>query len=131
MQQVPIQAIPNQGFSINLDGNQWDFLFRVTNGCMSVTITLNNIILVENVRVVAGSLLIPSQYQESGNFIFTNSNFQMPDFNFFNVTQSLIYVSASELATYRTAPTPPITASYFNPIASLPLRFAPQGYVLA
>jgi hypothetical protein len=58
-------------------------------------------------------------------------NFQLPFYTSFNVTQSLIYISAAELAALRAPTSPPVTAASFNPIAALPLRFAPAGYVEA
>lgn len=128
MQLVPIQAIPNQEFTIILDNNTWDFVIKSTNGVMSVSLTLNGVVVIENIRSVAGSFIIPSRYEESGNFVFTTQNFELPDYTKFNITQSLVYVSAAELVTFRQQPTPPITSAYFNPIADLPLRFAPVGY---
>jgi hypothetical protein len=69
--------------------------------------------------------------QESGNFFFTTANSALPFYTLFNTSQSLIYVSAAELTAFRATPAPPITAAFFNPIAALPLRFAPTGYQLA
>ena len=133
LQAIPIQAVPNQQFSIVLDNNNWVFIIRLTNGCMSVTLSLNTVTIIENMRVVAGQLVIPSQYEEmsAGNFIFLTQNNQLPDWSQFNITQSLVYASASDLASFRTPSSPPITASDFNPLGALPLRFQPTGYVLA
>lgn len=131
MQKIPIQAIPNQEFTTVLDGNNWDIIIRQTNGVMSISLALNGTKIIENLRTVAGRLIIPSRYQESGNFIFTTADFQMPDYVLFNVTQGLFYISAAELAVIRIPRPIRITKNYFNPIAALPLRFAPQGYTLA
>lgn len=131
MQQIPLKAIPNQAFNSLLDNNSWDFVIRSTNGVMSVTLSLNSELVIDNMRAVAGSFVIPSLYQEAGNFIFITANNQLPDYRLFGITQSLIYASADELAVLRTPAAPPITEAYFNPIAALPLRFKPQGYVLA
>lgn len=128
MNLVPLQAIPNQSFTIILDNNTWDFTIKTTKDVMSISLNLNGDGVIENARAVAGSLIIPARYQESGNFLFVTQNYELPYYTKFNVTQSLVYVTADELASYREQPTPPITASYFNPIADLPQRFAPQGY---
>lgn len=127
-QQVPIQALPNQQFSITLDNNIWDFTIKATGGVMSVSLGRNGVPIVDNIRAVAGMRLIPSKYEEAGNFVFYTQNFELPDYTQFNVSQSLIYYSAVELAAIRNPVRPPITASYFNGIAALPLRFRPQGY---
>jgi hypothetical protein len=127
-QQIPIQVIANQAFTAILDGNTWDFAIKSTNGVMSVSLTLNSVDLIDNARAVAGMRIIPSRYEEAGNFAFYTQNFDLPDYNQFNITQALVYYSAAELAAIRTPPAPPITATYFNPIAALPLRFSPKNY---
>ncbi len=131
MQAIPIQAIPNQSFSIVLDNNQWGFDLRATNGVTSVSLTLNNIVVIENMRAVANSVIIPSRYEESGNFLFLTQNFALPDYTQFGTTQLLVYITAAELTAARTPPAGIITAADFNPIAALPLRFAPTGYTIA
>lgn len=132
MMNVPVQIVPNQEFTISLDDNTWDISLKMVNGTIVVTLIFNNITLVENTLAVAGSLIIQPQYLEAGNFFFVTQNFELPDYTQFGITQSFIYVSAAELAAVRSAPSSPIiTASYFNPIAALPPRFSPTGYVLA
>lgn len=131
MQTIALQQTANQSFSVTLDNNQWNITLKATNGVMSVTLILNNVTVISNMRCVAGTLLIPSKYQESGNFLITTANFDLPDYSQFNATQFLIYISAVELEVLRLPPALPIKASDFNSIAALPLRFAPDGYVLA
>lgn len=128
MQRIPLQVIANQQFSIVLDNNQWDFTIKTTNGITSISLIRNGVSIVENARAVAGALILQSQYEEAGNFFFVTQSFQLPEYAQFGITQYLIYVTASELATFRAPITPPITAVSFNPIAALPLRFSPQGY---
>jgi len=128
MQGVPITAVPNQAFSIVLNNNAFDIELRTTNGVISASITINGFDTIDNIRCAAGAPLIPSQYEEAGNFMFLTMNGQLPVYTQFNITQTLVYFTSAELAAYRTPPAPPITASYFNPIAPLPLRFQPVGY---
>jgi hypothetical protein len=129
MMSVPLQQLPNQSFSILLDSNQWDFLLKTVEDSTVVSLTLNGTDLLDSAKAPAGAFIIPSIYEESGNFFFVTQSFQLPYYTNFNVTQSLIYISATELATLRTPTPPPITAADFNPIAALPLRFQPVGYV--
>lgn len=129
MQSIPLQAIPNQSFSITLDRNQWNFTLKTTNDVIAVSLTKNNVTLIENLRAVANTLIIPYRYLEDGNFLFLTKNFQLPDYTQFGVTQLLIYLSPADLVISRTPSSDPIIrATDFNPIAALPLRFAPQGY---
>lgn len=131
MQQIPIQALPNQAFSIPLDDNQWDFTIRTANGTIAVTLVRNGTMIIENMRAVAGMKIIPSIYEEAGNFAFITQNFQVPDYTQFGTTQQLIYISADELTALRVPPPGIITPADFDPNADLPLRIFPQGYVLA
>jgi hypothetical protein len=131
MQQLPLQQLPNQSFSILLDGNQWDLLLKTVQDTTVASLTLNGTDVLDCARCAAGAFIIPSDYEEAGNFFFVTQNQQLPYYTQFNVTQSLIYISAVELAALRTPKSPPVTAADFNPIAALPLRFAPQGYTQA
>lgn len=130
---VPIQSVPNQNFTVTLDGNLYEMTIRYTNGVMSVSIVLNGNDVIDNIHAAACAPIIPAQYLEDGdgNFMFLTANFQLPNWEQFNITQSLMFFSAAELAAYRAPPVPHVTAAFFNPIAPLPLRFAPQGYVEA
>ena len=125
---VPIQSVPNQSFSINLNGVAFGITIRYTAGVMAMSLTINGVDTIDNIRVVAGSPVIPSQYQENGNFMFLTSSFQLPIYTAFNVSQQLVYFTAAELATYRAAVSPPFTVAQLNPIAQAPLRLLPQGY---
>lgn len=113
MIEIPLQAIPNQTLSVQLDGNQYDIKIAATmstttdNGLladdvlMCVDITRNNVAIVSGFRAVAGFPIIPYQYLEAGNFAFVTADGDYPDYRKFNVDQSLIYASESELETIR------------------------------
>lgn len=137
MLNVPIQSIPNQQFSISLENNTYEIAIKITNSQMSMSIVRNSVTIVDNARCVAGAPIIPSIYEEDGNFIFFTQGQQLPNYLSFNNTQSLTYLTTTELAAYRTPPVassprvPTVTASFFNSLGALPLRFAPQGYTLA
>lgn len=130
MQTISLKAIPNQSFSVILDDNNWSFILKTTNGVTSVTLSLNGVLVLTNLRAVANQKIIPFEYEESqsGNFIFLCQTYQLPYYTQFGTTQVLAYISNSELVTLRTPISSTITASDFNPIAALPLRFAPTGY---
>jgi hypothetical protein len=131
---IPLQAIPSQTFPITLDNNLWEIGVRICNGVTVVSLNLNGEDLIDNLIAAACAPIIPDQYQENGNFIFLTANFQLPVYTQFGVTQSLYYFSSAEMAAFRVPPVaaspavPTVTAANFNPIAALPLRFAPQGY---
>lgn len=128
MQIVPIQPLPNQEFTIQLDGNSFDIILKSASGITAVSIAINTVPIIKNMRAVSAMRLIPSQYQESGNFAFSTLNYEMPYYAFFGVSQFLIYTSAAELQQLRRPPAEPITLAFFNPIAAPALRFSPKGY---
>jgi len=68
---------------------------------MSATVIRNNITLLSNIRLVAGMPMIPYEYLEAGNFVLTTLDDDLPDWNQFGISQSLIYVSEAELGEIR------------------------------
>lgn len=101
MIEIPLQAIPNQTFSILLDNIQYDFRIEVTNNVMSFDIVRNNVPIVTGQRAVAGYPIIPYRYLENGNFVVLTMNGDYPDYTQFGITQSLIYASLIELEALR------------------------------
>lgn len=114
MQYIPIAAIPNQLLQVSIDQNQYSLaIYAIAadydefnnpfNVIMAVDITINNIVILTGLRVVAGYPIIPYEYLENGNFAFQTQNDDYPDYSQFNITQNLIYASATELAEIRAA----------------------------
>lgn len=128
MLQIPINRVPNQTLQVILDGNAYIITLKATDQQTSVSMTRNGAVVFENLRAVAGGWIIPSEYEEAGNFFFTTQSFQYPEWSKYANTQFLIYASPAELKALRAPIAPPVRAVDFNPIAALPLRFAPMGY---
>lgn len=126
VQVVPIQAIPNQQFTITLGGVLFDITLRTIDDFTATSIRKNDVDVLDGSRTPAGALLLPYRYEESGNFLFVATDFALPYYTKFNITQQLLYFSADEIAAFRALPAP-----QFNPIAALPLRYKPVGYVSA
>ena len=101
--QISIQAVPNQTFSVQQDDQNYDITLKATRGVMSASISINNVVVVSNSRFFADTPLIPYEYQEGagGNFIFTVEGDDIPIYTEFDVTQSLFYLSAAEVADAR------------------------------
>ncbi len=131
MQEIPLKTLPNQELSVQLDGGLFNIALKSTGNTTSVSIALNGVQIIRNMRAVANQYIIPSRYEENGNFMFVTSNFQLPKYDQFGVTQSLIYVTGAELGVLRAPVAPPVIASDFDPAGALPLRFKPQNYILA
>ena len=134
-QGLPLQQTANQSFTTTLDGNLYEVSIRTCNGITTVSLTQNGLDIIDNAQAPSAGPIIPVQYLEAGNFAFITANQQLPAYQQFGLSQSLLKFSASELAGFRVRPVasspqvPTVTELFFNPLAALPLRFAPQGYV--
>lgn len=102
-QVVPLEATPNQSLSIQLEGVRYDMRFRDIGGMMSVDVSINDEEVLVGDRVAGGSPLIPYKYLESGggNFVFITELGDIPYWDQFGVTQSLLYVTVEELEAVR------------------------------
>lgn len=100
---VGIATLANQALSIQLDERFYEIELREANGVMSASITRDGVVLISNVRVTAGTPLLPYRYQEAGNFVMTTDGEAIPYWDQFGVTQFLVYLSAAEVAAYRGA----------------------------
>ena len=100
---IGIAALASQAISIQLDASFYEIQLRESNGVMAATIARDWVTLVTNSRVTAGTPLLPYRYQEAGNFIVTVDDDALPYWDQFGVTQFLVYLSADELAAYRSA----------------------------
>lgn len=99
-QGLPLLAIPNQSFTTQLENQNYKLSFKVTRGVMSVSISINDIVVISNSRFFADHPLIPYSYLEGvgGNFILTTEGDSLPTFAEFNITQFLFYLTAAEVA---------------------------------
>ncbi len=103
MQALQLQNIPNQQFTVTLDGVLFDMTFRAVDDCMYCDISANGNPVVSGARCVAGYQIMPYVYQEgvTGNFSFLTANYELPWWEQFGIDQFLIYATASELASVR------------------------------
>ena len=98
---LPVQAVPNQVFSVTLDQSVYDITLKTVGDFIAASIVRDGTTLFTSQRVVTGTPLIPYRYQEQGNFIFLTADDAFPFYEQFNVTQFLLYFTADELVTIR------------------------------
>ena len=101
IQQIPIQPIPNQSFTVVLDNVSFDIVLKFTVNVMSATISADGVLLVQNTRVVPGFPIIPYRYLEQGNFVIQTLNDDYPNYEQFGTSQQLIYASQEQLELIR------------------------------
>jgi hypothetical protein len=102
---IPLQAIPNQSLTIQLDNNNWDIDVRScdTNpqtagtAIVAFSFTLNGTVIISGQRGITNWPLIAYEYLQNGNFFMITENDDYPDYTQFGITQYLIYASQAEL----------------------------------
>lgn len=98
---ITLQPLPNQSFSIQLGASRYDITLKEANGAMTASIARDGAPVVENVRLVAGSPVLPYRYLEDGNFVLVTQDDDLPYYTAFGVTQFLTYLTADEVAALR------------------------------
>jgi hypothetical protein len=110
MIEINLSNNPSQSFSIQLDMHQYDFVIKSINpnnidgtGIMAVSIARDGVQILQNSRAAPVSSLIPYQYLEEGqgNFFFITLRDEYPNYMQFGITQSLLYLTNSELGALR------------------------------
>lgn len=96
---VPLAAIPNQELSIQLENDRYDINVKSSKTSIFLTLAKNEVVILNNVRAVGGTPIIPYEYltEDSGNFIFTTPNEEIPYYPNFGVSQYLVYLTAAEI----------------------------------
>ena len=100
---IPIDILPNQKLSVTLEGFRFDISLKSTDTSTLVTIARDDELLIENIRSLGGTFLIPFEYLEgdAGNFFFEVQNEEIIYFTNFGITQRLIYLTAEEVEEIR------------------------------
>lgn len=103
MRDIELAAVPNQRFSLTLEGDRYDITLQAFFNGVAATIDRNGVRLISGTRAQPDWPLLPFEYleYEHGNFIFTADNDDLIDYTKFGVTQFLSYVSIAEIAAWR------------------------------
>lgn len=97
---IPLNQLPNQAISFNVDGAYWQLRIYQAVDMMYVDISLNGAVLINGVRCFSGIPVIPYEYlhlPKYGNFVFDNP----VDWNNFETGCFLYYLKVSEYLEYR------------------------------
>lgn len=101
MIQIPIEAVPNQSFSAQLDGRRFALRLKECNGGMVADVAIDGLQVLLASRLVAGTPVIPYGYLETGNLVLITDGEALPDYEQFGITQLLVYLTAAEIAVLR------------------------------
>lgn len=98
MKNIPLEALPNQSLTVNVDDLRWYLRIKECNGVMACDVSLNDEPLLLGTRICPGTPIIPYEYlQGNGNFLLLVDNEDLADWEKFGVSQSLVYVSPEEI----------------------------------
>lgn len=96
---VSLQQLSNQELSIALENSRYVIRVVETNTMMAITITKDDVVLIENARLLPNDFILRSNLvdPDSGNFFMFVQSDAIPDWNNFGVTQFLQYITSDEL----------------------------------
>ena len=101
MLRLSLQATPNQEFSTQLDGFAYIIRIKTFGEITTVSVTIDGVLFISGMRIVAGQPLLPYLDGGGGNFFFTTETQELPFYTQFDVTHFLYYLSPTELENAR------------------------------
>lgn len=97
MRVIPLSAAPNQQFSCLLDNRRFVLTFKQAAGVLCVDLDIGGARVLSGSRVLAGEVLIPYRYLESGNFLVLTLGGEIPNWQSLGRTQTLVYLTQDEI----------------------------------
>lgn len=88
---------PNQTFPVILDGTRYDLTIKDSDGILIIDIAKDDQIIITGQRVLPNTLIIPYNHLADGNFVLSTKDDELPDWNKFEITQELFYLTGDEL----------------------------------
>ncbi len=98
MNNLPLSATPNQSFSARLDSSVYDIAIKTVGGTACIDVTRDGVSVLKGQRLTPGVPVFAYDYLQTGNFLFTTLNDELPDYTKFGVSQMLYYITADEVA---------------------------------
>lgn len=98
MIEIDLIQAPNQAFSITINGVVWDLAIKVARGTMTADVKRDGVDLVVGQRIVAEFPILPYRYlSHQGNFAILTRDGDLPWWEEFGRSQSLVYLEPSEV----------------------------------
>jgi len=95
---ITLLAVPNQTFSATINGVLWELSIKVARGTMLADVRRDGVDLVLGQRIVAEFPILPYRYlSHQGNFAILTRNGELPWWEEFGRSQSLIYLEPTEV----------------------------------
>lgn len=98
MRQISLLSVPNQSFSVTIDGTLWEIALKTARNVMFADISRDGDVVLLGQRVLPDQPIIPYRYLSTyGNFAILTSDDELPDWQRFNIDQVMIYLTPREL----------------------------------
>ena len=99
MKQIELNATPNQSLGVTLNGVNYIVETKLFDGILYMTISTDTTLLCSGVRAIPSQVVIPYTYLTSGgNFVWSCSDGQYPDWQKFNEQHKLLWLTDAEIA---------------------------------
>lgn len=103
MQEIPLENVPNQKFSITLDETRYTIRLTTINGITYADIDRDDVNIISGFKCCPFQLIMPYPSMDSGNFLFETSDGEYPQYESFGDTQFLYYLTQEEVEVFRGA----------------------------
>lgn len=98
MRDITLLAVPNQTFSATINGVLWELTIKAAIGTMLADVRRDGVDLVLGQRIVAEYPILPYRYlSHQGNFAILTRDGELPWWEEFGRSQSLIYLEPAEV----------------------------------
>ncbi|WP_313624083.1 hypothetical protein [Achromobacter sp.] len=98
MRDITLLAVPNQTFSATINGVLWELTIKAAIGTMLADVKRDGVNLVLGQRIVAEYPILPYRYlSHQGNFAILTRDGELPWWEEFGRSQSLIYLDPAEV----------------------------------
>jgi len=95
---ITLLAVPNQTFSATINGVLWELSIKVARGTMLADVRRDGVDLVLGQRIVAEFPILPYRHlSHLGNFAILTRDGDLPWWEEFGQSQSLIYLEPAEV----------------------------------
>lgn len=101
MKRIPLIAAPNQRLTVTIDRVRYGLALKMARGVLTCSVSVNGADILTGGRVLAGELIIPYRYLETGNFLLRTPDGELPDWRQLGTTHRLYFLTAVELGAIR------------------------------
>lgn len=97
MQEITLEKIPQQTFSISLGGYRWGLSFRAVKGFTLATVEKDGEKVIDSVVCMPNMPILPFSYMSVGDFVFVCDNGEYPSYENFGTSVKLYWLEPEDV----------------------------------